>query len=79
MTGHFITNDFKPAFVVLGSIPISERHTGDNISEYIKSRLELFEVQNKIHMVLRDGGNIVNRHNKRCILYSRLKHDFCNK
>ena len=44
LTTHYISKEWKMESVCLGTIPVSERHTGDNIALWIEEILEKFGI-----------------------------------
>lgn len=62
LTAHFLTEEFVPAFLVLGAVPVKEKHKSERvITDYINSRMEEMDLPlSKIHLILRDAGlNVV--------------------
>jgi len=44
LTTHYISKEWKMESVCWGTIPVSERHTGDNIALWIEEILEKFSI-----------------------------------
>lgn len=72
VTGHYVDNDFKPRYLVLGVIPIKGiskicsllsifalgRHTADNLSALIGKCLKEFEIPlSHVKSIVRDGAS----------------------
>jgi len=61
LTTHYISNEWKIESVYLGTIPASEQHTGDKISQWIEEILEKFGIstQKMVSFVHDNGSNFV--------------------
>jgi len=61
LTTHYISNKWKMESVCLGTMPVSERHTGDKISQWIEEILEKFGIstQKVVSFVHDNGSNFV--------------------
>ena len=61
LTTHFISGEWNMESVCLGTMPVSERHTGDNISSWIEEILGNFGIstQKVVSFVHDDGSNFV--------------------
>ena len=61
LTTHYISNEWKMESVCLGTIPVSERHTGDNIALWIEEILVKFGIgtQKVVSFVHDNGSNFV--------------------
>lgn len=56
LTGHWINNDFNAYHAAIGTKPFPGSHTAEAVSEVIKATCSEWNLSNKIHLVLRDGG-----------------------
>jgi len=71
LTTHFISDDWKMQSVCLGTLPVSEWHTGVNISSWIEKMLRKFEISTqKIVSFVHDNGS--NSVQAGCILTESL-------
>ena len=58
LTTHYISNEWKMESVCLGTMPVSEQHTGDNISQWIEEILEKFNISTqKVVGFVHDNGS----------------------
>ena len=61
LTTHYISKEWKMESVCLGTIPVSERHTGDNIALWIEEILEKWGISTEkvVSFVHDNGSNFV--------------------
>ena len=61
LTTHFISDEWKKESVSLGTLPVTERHTGDNILLWIEEMLRKFDIstQKIVSFVHDNGSNFV--------------------
>jgi len=61
LTTHYISNEWTMKSVCLGTMPVSEQHTGDNISQWIEVIPEKFGIstQKVVSFVHDNGSNFV--------------------
>jgi len=60
LTTHYISKEWKMESVCLGTIPVSEWHTGDNIVLWIEEILEkLVSVQRRLSVLYMTMGKIL--------------------
>ena len=58
VTIHFVTDDWKLERYVLATLPLEERHTGENIAKWILRVLEKFSIDpSKIRALVTDNGS----------------------
>lgn len=56
LTGHWINNDFNAYHAAIGTKPFPGSHTAEAVSEVITAICSEWNLNDKIHVVLRDGG-----------------------
>ena len=60
LTTHFISGEWNMELVCLGTMPVSERHTGDNISSWIEEILgNLTSVHKRLLALFMTMGQIL--------------------
>lgn len=61
VTAHFLDENMRPRFVVLAAEPIDGPKTADKISSLIANALSEFELNGKVHLMLRDAASTMRK------------------